>query len=159
MPRRIRLLAAACLVEGLGLDWRLGRDWFEYTLIDHDLAINEAMWQNAGLCGVDPFYFGIPWEQSPRGQEEVDYVEKWSNEPLIWPTSLRPYSSMEPPPQIRDSAKARRNSLRERGIYKAARRVSNAGVRVAWKGLATNTSVKAGEVIGSGLTPVNDLKI
>ena len=44
MPRRLRLLTAACLVEGLGLDWRLGRDWFEYTLIDHDPAINEMMW-------------------------------------------------------------------------------------------------------------------
>jgi len=28
MPRRMRLLCASCLVEGLGLDWRLGRDWF-----------------------------------------------------------------------------------------------------------------------------------
>ena len=25
MPRRLRLLCAACLVEGMGLDWRLGR--------------------------------------------------------------------------------------------------------------------------------------
>lgn len=29
MPRRVRLLAAACLVEGMELDWRLGRDWFK----------------------------------------------------------------------------------------------------------------------------------
>jgi deoxyribodipyrimidine photolyase len=39
--------------SGLGLDWRWGRDWFAYTLIDHDPAINEAMWQNAGLVGVE----------------------------------------------------------------------------------------------------------
>jgi deoxyribodipyrimidine photolyase len=38
MPRRMRLLSAACLVEGLGSDWRLGRDWFEHTLVDHDPA-------------------------------------------------------------------------------------------------------------------------
>jgi deoxyribodipyrimidine photolyase len=157
MPRRIRLLTAACLVEGLGLDWRLGRDWFEHTLVDHDPAINEAMWQNAGLCGVDPFYAGISWEQSPNGQEEVDYVEKWSNEPLIWPSSLRPYSSMKPPSQILDDAEVRRNALREKGIYKAARTVSNAGVRVAWQKL--HCSIQTGEVIGSGLVPVDKLQI
>ena len=43
MPRRIRLLCAACLVEGFGLDWRLGRDWFAYALTDHDFAINEVL--------------------------------------------------------------------------------------------------------------------
>lgn len=158
MPRRMRLLTAACLVEGLGLDWRLGRDWFEHTLVDHDPAINEAMWQNAGLSGVDPFYAGIAWEQQPNGQEE-DYVEKWSKETLIWPSSLSPYSSMEPPSQILNEAKSRREVLRQRGIYKAARTVSNAGVRVAWEGLATHSSVKTGEVIGSGLVPVDELKI
>jgi len=159
MPRRIRLLSAACLVEGLGLDWRLGRDWFEKTLVDHDPAINEAMWQNAGLCGVDPFYAGIVWEQSPGGQEEREYVEKWSDEPLIWPSSLKVYSSMKPPSQIIEGAKSRRQDLRERGIYKAAKIVSNAGVRVAWEGLSTNSSVKAGEVIGSGFVPIHELKL
>eukprot|EP00986_Skeletonema_menzelii_P015647 scaffold12308_cov127-Skeletonema_menzelii.AAC.2 len=157
MPRRIRLLTAACLVEGLGLDWRLGRDWFEHTLVDHDPAINEAMWQNAGLSGVDPFYAGIAWEQPPNGQEEVDYVEKWSKEPLVWPSNLRPYSSMQPPSQIIDDAEVRRNILREKGIYKATRAVSNAGVRVAWEGL--HSSIKTGEVIGSGLVPVDKLQI
>lgn len=157
MPRRIRLLTAACLVEGLGLDWRSGRDWFEHTLVDHDPAINEAMWQNAGLSGVDPFYAGIAWEQPPNGQEEVDYVEKLSKEPLVWPSNLRPYSSMQPPSQIIDDAEVRRNILREKGIYKATRAVSNAGVRVAWEGL--HSSIKTGEVIGSGLVPVDKLQI
>merc|ERR1712185_388793 len=41
MPRRVRLLCACCLTEGMGLDWRRGRDWFALTLIDHDPAINE----------------------------------------------------------------------------------------------------------------------
>ena len=35
MPRRVRLLCACCLTEGMGIDWRLGRDWFALTLIDH----------------------------------------------------------------------------------------------------------------------------
>ena len=74
MPRRLRLLCAACLVEGLGIDWRLGRDWFAYALIDHDYAINECMWQNAGLCGVDPFYRGLQWDALPCDSND-EYVE------------------------------------------------------------------------------------
>ncbi len=75
MPRRIRLLCAACLVEGLGLDWRHGRDWFAYTLIDHDPSINDAMWQNAALQGVDPFYRGLRWEVAPEEEEEEEEEE------------------------------------------------------------------------------------
>ena len=70
IPRRMRLLCAACLVEGLGLDWRLGRDWFAYALTDHDYAINESMWQNAGLVGVDPFYSALLWDESPSDANE-----------------------------------------------------------------------------------------
>lgn len=160
MPRRIRLLAAACLVEGLGLDWRLGRDWFKNTLIDHDPAINEAMWQNAGLVGVDPFYAGITFEQPPTTEQEQAYVDEWSNESLIWPSFLKTYAAMKPPSQLVELAGSRRKELRDKGIYKAARRVSNAGVRVAWKGLSSTTSsIEAGEVIGIGLVPVHELEI
>ena len=70
IPRRVRLLCAACLVEGLGLDWRLGRDWFAYALTDHDYAINETMWQNAGLVGVDPFYSALLWDETPSDANE-----------------------------------------------------------------------------------------
>ena len=160
MPRRIRLLAAACLVEGLGLDWRLGRDWFKNTLVDHDPAINEAMWQNAGLVGVDPFYAGITFEQPPTTEQDQAYVDKWSNESLIWPSFLKTYATMKPPSQIVELAESRRKELRDKGIYKAARRVSNAGVRVAWDGLSSTTSsVEAGEVIGIGLVHVHELEI
>jgi len=160
MPRRIRLLAAACLVEGLGIDWRLGRDWFKYTLIDHDSCINESMWQNAGGCGVDPFYSGIAWEKFPNGEEEKKYVEQWcDNEQLVWPSSLRPYSARKTPPQIVDRAESRREELRLKGVYKIARTVGNAGVRVAWKGLSNSTSVKEGEVFGVGVVPVHELKL
>jgi len=63
MPRRVRLLCASCLVEGLGLDWRMGEAWFAYTLTDHDYAINACMWQNAGLVLPAP----------PPHQNPVDF--------------------------------------------------------------------------------------
>ena len=162
MPRRIRLMAAACLVEGLACDWRLGRDWFRRTLVDHDVAINEMMWQNAGLCGVDPFYHGIAWEAAPAGREDEKYVDRWMNAHLIWPTSLKPYSEREPPclQTIIDGADSNRNMLRANGVYKAARTVSNSGVRVSWPGLdKAESAVEEGEVIGVGLVPVHELNI
>jgi deoxyribodipyrimidine photolyase len=159
MPRKVRILAAACLVEGMGLDWRLGRDWFKHTLIDHDPAINELMWQNAGLVGVDPFYNGIAWEAAPS-DDEAGYVEKWMNAKLVWPSHLQPFSERLPPTEIVGLAKERRHTLHATGVYKAARIVSNSGVRIAWPGLLQHQgSVKAGEVIGVGLKPLIELKV
>jgi len=155
MPRRIRLLAAGCLVEGLGLNFRHGRDWFEYTLIDHDPAINELMWQNAGLCGVDPFYRGIKWEASPKCVEDEEYVQYWLHKELVWPTPLRPYAESRKSFEWIVEATLQRDILAQKGIYKAARAVSNSGVRVAWPGLLS--PVEEGEVMGVGLIPLKEL--
>ena len=162
MPRRIRLLAAACLVEGLGIDWRRGRDWFRHTLVDYDPAINEMMWQNAGLCGVDPYYGGIKWEVPPCEANDKTYdFERWMNEELTWPSYLEPYSKISPPPlKLVRGAKLNREALREGGLYKAARLVSKSGVRVAWPGLNNaESSVDEGEVMGVGLVPIHELKV
>lgn len=40
MSNRGRQNVASYLVHDLGLDWRLGADWFEHTLIDYDVASN-----------------------------------------------------------------------------------------------------------------------
>ena len=159
MPRRLRLLSAACLVEGLGLEWRLGRHWFEYTLIDHDPAINELMWQNAGLCGVDPYYRGIEWEADPTNDGEVQYVKYWMEKQLIWPPVLKTYLSRSHPLEIVEGAKSKRDALRKRGVYKSAKTVSNSGVRVSWPGLGKCKVIKEGEVMGVGVTPINELSI
>ncbi|KAL7512740.1 hypothetical protein ACHAXN_009845 [Cyclotella atomus] len=159
MPRKVRLLCAACLVEGMGLDWRLGRDWFKHTLIDHDPAINELMWQNAGLVGVDPFYNGIAWEAAPS-VEDAEYVEKWMNVKLNWPSSLNTYAARRPLTDIVLTAKSRREAFQLKGVYKAARTVSNSGVRVAWPSLVQqDNAIVPGEVLGVGMKPIIELKI
>ena len=159
MPRRLRLLTAACLVEGLGLDWRLGRDWFEYTLIDHDPAINEMMWQNSGLCGVDPFYRGIKWESPPSNESDEKYVQYWMSKELTWPPSLETYAIQEPPVHIIEEAESKREALRVKGVYKAAKMIAASGVRIAWPGLNNKQSIKEGEVMGVGVTSVNELSL
>lgn len=160
MPRRMRLLVASCLVEGLGLDWRKGRDWFKYTLIDHDPAINELMWQNAGFCGIDLFYRGLVWE-SVGSQEDQDYVNRWGSRDLHLPTSIEKGISSCPPYPCEDllsTAKARRQELQRRGQYKAAAKVANSGVRVAWENLTqSDKRTNPGDVIGVGRVKLEDL--
>lgn len=152
MPRRIRLLCAACLVEGLGLDWRLGRDWFAYALTDHDYAINECMWQNAGLVGVDPFYRGLKWDVLPTeandgeaaGVETDDersgytassrYTRRWLDLPPLaippWPPALHAAVARPRPPahRVQQVAEARRSLLT--AAYRYGGRVSRVGLRV-----------------------------
>lgn len=53
-----------------------GCEWFHYTLVDADTAINAMMWQNAGKSGVDQWNFVISPEsgsQDPTGR----YTKKW----------------------------------------------------------------------------------
>jgi deoxyribodipyrimidine photolyase len=161
LSRHDRLLAASCLVEGLGVDWRKGRDWFEHTLIDHDPAINELMWQNAGFCGVDPFYRALPWESTSKGDHE--YVDRWMSQELHWPSTLLRQDVRKPPSssELIQAAQARRTELRTKGYYKEARRVSNSGIRVAWENLIGTGAyaVASGEVWGVGRVPLEELTV
>ena len=162
MPRHVRLLCACCLTEGLGIDWRCGRDWFAYALIDHDLAINEAMWQNAGLVGIDPFYRSLRWEQHASGDDDDDddetaaYIRKWLHEleaqpstRLRWPPHLRAAIERPRPPweAVASTAMERRAALRE--AYWAAGLVGKAGVHVG----------KNGDVLGIGRTKLEELQL
>jgi hypothetical protein len=52
---------------------------------------------------------------------------------------------------------SKRSALRAEGVYRAARTISNSGVRVAWPGL--ESSVKEGEVMGVGVVPMDELDI
>jgi len=132
MPRHIRLLCAACLVEGLGVSWTRGRDWFAHTLIDHDPVINTMMWQNAGLCGVDPFYRALKWEEVPCTVADEKYVAEWADRELAWPPHLQRLAAVSRPEwqHVRTVAQERRRDLRP--VFAAASRVCQAGLRVEW---------------------------
>jgi deoxyribodipyrimidine photo-lyase len=54
MSNRGRQLVASCLVNEMGLDWRLGANWFERQLIDYDVASNWGNWQYLAGVGADP---------------------------------------------------------------------------------------------------------
>ena len=47
MSNRGRQNVASFLVKDLGLDWRLGAEWFESLLLDHDVCSNYGNWNYA----------------------------------------------------------------------------------------------------------------
>lgn len=54
MSNRGRQNVASFLVKDLGLDWRLGAEWFESYLLDHDVCSNYGNWNYAAGIGNDP---------------------------------------------------------------------------------------------------------
>ncbi|OLQ03809.1 Cryptochrome DASH, chloroplastic/mitochondrial [Symbiodinium microadriaticum] len=93
------------LVETLGVDWRMGEEWFHITLVDSDLAINSMMWQHQGLTGVSQWLIGIdcswacegspsshPKRHAKAADPKGEYVRYWVPElsklplqlPLTW---------------------------------------------------------------------------
>jgi len=54
MSNRGRQNVASFLVKDLHLDWRLGAEWFESTLLDHDVCSNYGNWNYVAGIGNDP---------------------------------------------------------------------------------------------------------
>ncbi|XP_065114187.1 cryptochrome DASH isoform X1 [Paramisgurnus dabryanus] len=54
MSNRGRQNVASFLTKDLGLDWRLGAEWFEYLLVDHDVCSNYGNWLYSAGIGNDP---------------------------------------------------------------------------------------------------------
>jgi deoxyribodipyrimidine photo-lyase len=77
MSNRGRQNVASYLVLDLGVDWRLGADWFEHLLIDHDVTSNWGNWLSAaGLTGGRINRFNI-LKQSKDYDEDGEYVRTW----------------------------------------------------------------------------------
>ena len=80
MPQQVRLEVAACLVEGLNIPRKWGRQHFEDYLVDYDVVINTQMWINAGGVGLDPYYIGLGYKKRPYWDANGIYVRKWCPE-------------------------------------------------------------------------------
>jgi deoxyribodipyrimidine photo-lyase len=89
MHNRARMVAASFLVKDLLVPWQDGQDWFWDTLVDADLANNEASWQWVAGCGADAApYFRIfnPVLQSRRFDPQGTYIRRWLPELAKLPT-------------------------------------------------------------------------
>ena len=78
MSNRGRQNVASFLVKELGLDWRIGAEYFESKLIDYDVASNYGNWMYIAGVGNDPRdrYFNIIL-QAKRYDEKGKYVKHW----------------------------------------------------------------------------------
>jgi deoxyribodipyrimidine photo-lyase len=81
MHNRARLITASYLTKTLGLDWRLGADWFARWLVDADVANNWGNWQWVAGTGTDtkPYRRFSPDRQAARFDPDGEYVRRWQN--------------------------------------------------------------------------------
>jgi deoxyribodipyrimidine photo-lyase len=79
MSNRGRQIAASCLVNELGLDWRYGAAFFEQQLIDYDVGSNYGNWQYLAGVGSDPRggrHFNLEKQTAQHDPNGV-FTKKW----------------------------------------------------------------------------------
>lgn len=79
MSNRGRQNVASFLTKNLGIDWRMGAEWFESQLVDYDACSNYGNWNYTAGIGNDARnfrYFNIP-KQSRDYDPEGHYLKHW----------------------------------------------------------------------------------
>lgn len=79
MSNRGRQNVASFLTKNLGIDWRMGAEWFESLLIDYDVCSNWGNWNYTAGVGNDARgfrYFNIP-KQAKDYDPEGRHVKYW----------------------------------------------------------------------------------
>ncbi|MGK7931937.1 MAG: DASH family cryptochrome [Microcystaceae cyanobacterium] len=79
MSNRGRQNVASFLTKNLGIDWRMGAEWFESILIDYDVCSNYGNWNYTAGVGNDNRgfrYFNIP-KQSKDYDSNGNYIKHW----------------------------------------------------------------------------------
>ncbi|MDX2127771.1 MAG: DASH family cryptochrome [Chloroherpetonaceae bacterium] len=97
MSNRGRQNVASFLVHDLGLDWRMGAEYFESILIDYDVCSNYGNWNYVAGVGSDPRenrYFNVI-KQSHDYDPQGEYIRTWIPEltSLSSPEIHFPYAS------------------------------------------------------------------
>ncbi|GAB4232975.1 MAG: DASH family cryptochrome [Elainellaceae cyanobacterium] len=79
MSNRGRQNVASFLTKNLGIDWRMGAEWFESLLIDYDVCSNWGNWNYTAGVGNDArgFRFFNILKQSKDYDPQGDYVKHW----------------------------------------------------------------------------------
>lgn len=79
MSNRGRQNVASFLTKNLGIDWRMGAEWFESLLLDYDVCSNWGNWNYTAGVGNDArgFRFFNILKQSKDYDPQGDYVKHW----------------------------------------------------------------------------------
>ncbi|MFN3194070.1 MAG: DASH family cryptochrome [Aureliella sp.] len=79
MSNRGRQNVASFLTKNLGVDWRIGAEWFESMLIDYDPCSNYGNWNYAAGVGNDAR--GFRWFNTVKQSRDYDadghYIRHW----------------------------------------------------------------------------------
>lgn len=79
MSNRGRQNVGSFLTKNLGIDWRMGAEWFESQLVDYDVCSNWGNWNYTAGVGNDARgfrYFNIP-KQSKDYDPDGSYLRHW----------------------------------------------------------------------------------
>ncbi|GMH10751.1 hypothetical protein Nepgr_012592 [Nepenthes gracilis] len=79
MSNRGRQIVCSFLTRDMGIDWRMGAEWFETCLLDYDPCSNYGNWTYGAGVGNDPRedrYFSIP-KQAQVYDPEGEFVAYW----------------------------------------------------------------------------------
>jgi deoxyribodipyrimidine photo-lyase len=89
MSNRGRQNVASFLTKNLGIDWRMGAEWFESCLIDYDVCSNYGNWNYTAGVGNDArgFRFFNINKQAQDYDPTGEYVRHWLPELQLVPTS------------------------------------------------------------------------
>ena len=90
MHNRVRMIVASVLCKHLLIPWQRGAAWFFDTLVDADLANNQASWQWVAGSGADAApYFRVfnPILQGAKFDPNGDYVRRYVPELARLPTA------------------------------------------------------------------------
>ncbi|XP_051137761.1 cryptochrome DASH, chloroplastic/mitochondrial isoform X2 [Andrographis paniculata] len=74
-----RQIVCSFLVRDMGIDWRMGAEWFETSLLDYDPCSNYGNWTYGAGVGNDSRedrYFSIP-KQAQNYDPDGDFVAFW----------------------------------------------------------------------------------
>jgi deoxyribodipyrimidine photo-lyase len=76
---RARQNVASFLSSHLNIDWRIGAEWYEFLLIDYDVASNWGNWQYVAGVGNDPRQGRIfnPVKQAFDYDGKGEYIKTW----------------------------------------------------------------------------------
>ncbi|KAL2042721.1 hypothetical protein N7G274_004480 [Stereocaulon virgatum] len=79
---RLRQNVASFLAKHLGIDWRIGAEWYESLLCDYDLSSNWGNWQYTAGVGNDPREARMfnPVKQAHDYDPQGEYVKNWVEE-------------------------------------------------------------------------------
>ncbi|VFQ94383.1 unnamed protein product [Cuscuta campestris] len=136
MSNRGRQIVCSFLVRDMGIDWRMGAEWFETCLLDYDPCSNYGNWTYGAGVGNDPRedrYFSIP-KQAQNYDPEGEFVAYWCPELRALPKEKRHspgLSYIKPIVPLKHGHTGRSNDASR---SPAARRMGQEERRNRWKG-------------------------